>query len=159
MELILTDLGISIEYNDEAVVLDEKVDSYEAMARQRSRWLEAQYYFFCKFFKSGMRALVKGNFDHFHKVIQLALPPRTLMIVILFILGILGALSGANYIVVIAALMVVVNVMTYVITVPFRWLLRFGLVMLIDLPKLTWSAVKAVLMIPTASKNFIHTSH
>ncbi|WP_109831425.1 glycosyltransferase [Reichenbachiella versicolor] len=159
MELVLTYLGIKIDYNDEAIVLDEKVDSYEAMAKQRSRWLQAQYNFLAKFLKSGFRNLFKGNFDHFHKVLQLALPPRALMVVILLIAGIIGLVLGTSYIVIIAALMIVANVMTYVITVPIQWLLKFGFKMIIDLPKMIWSAIKALFLMPAAAKKFIHTQH
>lgn len=75
----LTRRGICIEYDQKALVFDEKVSRPDAFSRQRSRWIVAQFQHFRQFFPEALRLLLhNGNFDFFQKTVQMALPPRLL---------------------------------------------------------------------------------
>jgi len=64
LELRLTEMGESIAYAEDALVYDEKVASSEVFARQRGRWLAAQYTY-------GRRFIFILNISSF----ALAIPP------------------------------------------------------------------------------------
>ena len=90
MELVLTAQGTFIKYAHDLVVTDEKVSSFNSYEKQRGRWLESQYSFLKKSLKPALASLKQGNTDHFHKAMQLALPPRALAPFALMLLSILG---------------------------------------------------------------------
>lgn len=159
LELLLTQQGVFIKYNEEAVILDEKLVSYDAFAKQRSRWLEAQYNFLRKFIGSGMKSLASFQLDHGHKVLQLALPPRALMVVLLVITGALGFAVNNAFIYYLSIATIGINVLTYVLVIPTSWIYTYGLELSADIPKLLWSSTKALFMMRKASKTFIHTPH
>lgn len=70
-----------IEYVENAIVMDEKVQKKDVFATQRKRWLSAQFIYFKRYAASGMRELIKsGNFDFADKVYQMIMPPRILLI-------------------------------------------------------------------------------
>ena len=83
----------TIEYVDDAIVYDEKVQKSEVFANQRKRWLSAQFVYFRRFAVSGLRELfISGNFDFADKVYQMIQPPRILLIGVLTLLTFLVAL-------------------------------------------------------------------
>ncbi len=90
LELSMLKAGYGIEYLDDARVLDEKVQKKEVFAKQRKRWLSAQLIYFSRYAGDGFKDLLKkGNLDFFDKVIQMILPPRILLVGMLFIISML----------------------------------------------------------------------
>lgn len=80
LELKLTQRGVGIAYAPDAVVLDEKVDNPTTFARQRGRWLAAQYRYGRRFAGAALLSLFdKRQFDFFNKTLQMALPPRVVL--------------------------------------------------------------------------------
>lgn len=85
LELRLTRAGVTLHYDEQAMVYDEKVARPEVFARQRSRWLAAQYHYAGQFLPQAVIALFRsGNVDFFHKALQMTLPPRLFIPVLLF---------------------------------------------------------------------------
>ncbi len=81
LELKLLKDRNKIEYLHEALVLDEKVQKSEVFAKQRKRWLSAQFVYFGRYFLPGLYHLFfKGNLDFFDKVYQMISPPRILLV-------------------------------------------------------------------------------
>lgn len=81
LELRLLKDKHAIEYVEDAIVLDEKVQKTEVFAKQRKRWLSAQLVYFGRFASSGIQELfLSGNVDFADKVYQMILPPRILLI-------------------------------------------------------------------------------
>ena len=159
MERILTKEKTFIQYWQSAVVYDQKIDSSASYSKQRGRWLQAQYAFLLKHMAPSFRALLGGNWDYFHKVWQLALPPRALILVGLAVIFLL-ALEGAVFYIQAGALSaILINVLTYVLVTPWNWLKKFSGQLLLHLPGFLLSNIKALGFIPRARKSFIHTAH
>ncbi|MEX0359716.1 MAG: glycosyltransferase, partial [Allomuricauda sp.] len=167
LELKLLKNRTKIEYLNDALVLDEKVQKSEVFANQRKRWLSAQFVYFGRYFVPGLKELfTKGNIDFFDKVYQMVSPPRVLL------LGLVTLFSG---------LYLVINLVipNDLLVVPaIYWHISFGLTMLafvFAIPKKYYSAstLRAVLTLPKAfflmflslfklkgaNKKFIHTQH
>lgn len=90
IELRILRDGNKIEYVEDAYILDEKVQNVKVFAKQRTRWLAGQFYFFKKHAKEGIVQLLKGNIDYFDKVLQTMIPPRVIMIGLLPIMAFLS---------------------------------------------------------------------
>jgi len=81
LEMQFLGRGITIEYLPEALVYDEKTRKAEVFAKQRKRWLSAQFEMFREYGWSGVKQMVtRGNIDLFNKVVQMILPPRVLQL-------------------------------------------------------------------------------
>lgn len=80
LELLLLYDKIYIDYLDDVLVWDEKVQKSDAFSRQRQRWLSAQY----DALKIGLKklpgAVLNGNIDYCDKLFQWVLLPRVVMI-------------------------------------------------------------------------------
>lgn len=159
LELRLTQAGQKIAYAKNAKVYDEKVASSEVFARQRGRWLAAQYNYAYQFAPKGMRDLViKGNLDFFVKSIQMLLPPRLLLPVACVVMMTVCIPINMTFSAVFACLFLL-NVSTFLLAIPIeRWNgASFSLIS--KLPVLILKAVKAVFLIPSSTKTFYHTPH
>jgi len=165
IELKMLKDGHKIEYLDDALVFDEKVQKSEVFSNQRRRWLSAQlHYFRLDFLNSLKYLLLKGNLDYFDKAIQFIQPPRILL---------LGAVLGLGAIF-IAANLILENQMIYLLgwvkliaacllaflfSVP-RSFYNFKTVKaLASLPKGMLLMLGSLLKIKGANKQFIHTQH
>jgi len=159
LELRLTEMGESIAYAKDAVVYDEKVGNPEVFARQRGRWLAAQYTYARRFLGKGLVALLtRGQVDFFNKTIQMALPPRLLLPVALLVLATACIPFNVNYSAVFAGLFVL-NVSSFALAVPTSMWESASWMLISKLPQLVWQACRAVIMIPASAKTFYHTPH
>ena len=159
LELRLTRAGESIAYAREAVVYDEKVASEEVFARQRGRWLAAQYTYAGRFLPGALAHLVRrGNLDHFNKALQMALPPRLLLPVSLLALTTTALPWSTPWAAVFAALFLL-NAATFAIAIPPPMWEGASWLLVRRLPALVWQAGRAVAMIPASAKTFYHTPH
>ncbi|MFY0594625.1 glycosyltransferase [Roseivirga sp.] len=159
LELALTKKSIYIKYAHDIVVLDEKVANTQAFAKQRGRWLQAQYTFLFKSIKGGFKSLIKGNFDHFHKVMQLALPPRVLAPVLLFIAIAITALCGAYFLTAFSIVGLSATLISYLLALPTIQLMRNVFAIIRSIPKLIWGAIKAIGFMKASKTQFLHTEH
>lgn len=80
LELLLLRERIYIEYLDDVVVLDEKVQTEGAYYNQRRRWIAAQFYALGSALKNLPAALLTRNYDYADKLVQWCLPPRMLLV-------------------------------------------------------------------------------
>ena len=81
LELRLLKDRKKIDYLEDAIVFDEKVQNTEVFQNQRKRWLSAQFVYFGRYFLPGVRDLfLKGNLDFMDKVYQMVQPPRILQL-------------------------------------------------------------------------------
>lgn len=157
LEVRYTEKGTYIAYCPQAVVWDEKVRNKQHFHNQRRRWIAAQYANLFRFFPIGLQQLVQGNFDCFHRVLQMALPPRLLMPVMLaagsaiawlvdgypvFWLSLLGLNLGGMF-----------------LAIPRSFWQSGAWYSLFQLPGIIWQTLLATVRIRHANRNFIHTSH
>lgn len=159
LELKLTQNGITIAYNPDAIVLDEKIKKAENFARQRGRWLAAQYRYGRRFIGKGIKALLtRGMFDFFNKSLQMALPPRLVLPIFLAIGAFFTLLFGAATKWIWVALFAS-NVLSFLLALPREaWSMEF-LRALMHIPKAFFATLKALTLMRLAGKQFLHTPH
>lgn len=80
LEAMLLRERVYIDYLEDLVVLDEKVQSPEAYYNQRRRWIAAQFSALGSAVREFPAALLGGNVDYCDKLIQWCLPPRMLLL-------------------------------------------------------------------------------
>lgn len=157
MEALLLHQGVFIKYASEIHVFDEKVSNQDNFQRQRMRWMTAQVQSLISQLPKVPKALLHGNINFVDKVIQQALIPRSILIVLL------GAISVFMTIVVpdwcekwwILFAMLALSLFI-AIPAPLRTQ-SFKKVMAI--PNLVFKMLKNILHIDHKNTDFIHTEH
>ena len=61
LQIKIVEQRIKIEYLEDALVFDEKVDSLQAFQQQRKRWLSSQFVYIKQNFLPGIKQPIKGN--------------------------------------------------------------------------------------------------
>lgn len=168
LELTLLRDRVKIEYLNDALVYDEKVQKIEVFENQRKRWLSAQFVYFRRFFVAGLKDLfLKGNVDFFDKVYQMISPPRVLLLGFTFIFTVLSfvlrSLFGSIPLFTLDseawfhALALVV--IAFVIAIPVKFYNKQTLKAILTLPKAFLSMFLSLFKLKGANKKFIHTQH
>lgn len=150
--------GYRFDYLQETPVYDEKIKKPEAFAKQRKRWLSAQFVYLRRFSPEIPWAVRNRRFDFLDKILQTAMPPRILFLGGTFLIALLTLLLFRPLFSKWLALWLTVSC-TLAIAIPARLWNR----------KLFSAALYAghafVLMFLTlfrmkgANRRFIHTSH
>lgn len=159
-----------IEYVEEAIVLDEKVQKSEVFARQRKRWLSAQFIYFRRFVWSGLRELFRtGNLDFADKVYQMVQPPRILLLGLLTGIAFLMALIQLfapvwmwNHLLLDFSVWLTVwllAVLAFLFSVPARFYTLQTVRALVHLPASFFIMLMSLFRLKGANKRFIHTTH
>lgn len=158
LELRLTAVGVHLEYDEQAVIYDEKVSKAEAFTKQRSRWIAAQFRYFGRFFQKGVKSLRRGNFDFFNKTMQMALPPRLLLPVFLLIGVLFNWAVGSVWVWPWLAVFSL-NAMSWLLAMPRYCFQRENIIMWTHLPTIVLATLLAMRHLREANKRFIHTVH
>nr|WP_299340734.1 glycosyltransferase family 2 protein [Allomuricauda sp.] len=167
LELKLLKNRIRIEYLQDALVLDEKVQKSEVFANQRKRWLSAQFIYFGRYFSSGIKELfLRGNIDFFDKVYQMVSPPRVLLLGLVFAFSlfyfILGDLLKNSVLAIppsVWYLCLALIILAFFFAVPKRFYTRSTLKAVLKLPNAFLLMFLSLFRLKGANKKFIHTQH
>lgn len=167
LELKLLKNRIKIEYLDDAVVLDEKVQKSAVFANQRKRWLSAQFIYFGRYFFPGLRELLtKGNIDFFDKVYQMVSPPRVLLLglvtIITLMYFVMDVFLGLKSFIVSPTLWylsLALTIMAFAMAVPKKFYTTRTLLAVLTLPKAFLLMFLSLFKLKGANKKFIHTQH
>lgn len=157
MEALLLHQGIFIKYAPDIHVFDEKVSNQDNFQRQRMRWMTAQIQSLLSNLPKIPNAIIKGNIDFIDKIIQQALIPRSILIVLL------GGLSVFMTIVVpewcekwwILFFMLALSLF---IAIPTQLRLQ-SFKKVLAIPQLVFKMLKSILHIDYKNTDFIHTEH
>ncbi|WP_421753661.1 glycosyltransferase [Croceimicrobium sp.] len=84
-EFYLNEHRKTIDFIPHIPVYDEKVSQGKNFSNQRKRWIAGQFHALRVFFFPGLIALFKGNIGFFDKMLQMALIPKLLFALLLFI--------------------------------------------------------------------------
>ena len=165
IELKMLKAGHKIEYLDNAIVYDEKVQKAEVFTNQRRRWLSAQIHYFQQDFGSALLHLfTKGNIDYFDKAIQFIQPPRILLLGVLTILTIVFSISNLlirnNFQYSFAWIIIFVAcIISFMLSIPRIYYSKTTAKAMLDLPKGMILMLSSLLKIKGANKQFLHTKH
>ncbi|HMQ47692.1 MAG TPA: glycosyltransferase family 2 protein [Saprospiraceae bacterium] len=160
LELRITKAGIRIHYDHDAIVYDEKVRQAQHFSKQRSRWIAAQFYYARRFFPAALGLFFqKGNLDHLNKAAQMLLPPRLITPGVLVMLTVLCTLIGATGWGIAWGLVLAGNLLTFALAMPaYIWRKPYRRAFL-RIPLVFLYALKSLLGLRKANKQFIHTPH
>ena len=160
LELRLTRLGISLNYDPEAIVFDEKVCHSNQFSRQRSRWIAAQFRYAKLFVPSAfMRFILRGQFDHFNKAIQMALPPRLILPFALMLMSIVNLIFQNGTMAIVAFSALIINALSFILAMPKYCFALENRAMWFAIPRTLGATFMALTNLREASRRFIHTSH
>lgn len=155
--LVLWD-GHKIDYLDDALVYDEKVQINTHLTKQRRRWMAAQLEHFIKYNSLFCKALFKGNFDFCDKVFQMVFPPRILIV------G--GVILMATFTLLIDKmdmrkwLFDLILLLTTIFIATPRWLINSHLLKaMFSLPGIFLWMFLNLFNLKDANEEFIHTPH
>ncbi len=170
LEMMFLKAKYTIEYEDCALIYDEKTSRSDNFVNQRRRWLAAQVSYFRKNFLDGCYHLLRyGNVDYFDKVFQMIQPPRVLLAGLLFLLSLSIAFlalwknpTSDEWIIIwhqywIALL--VITLLALVIAVPKKFFNLKTAKAILALPRVFLLMVISLLRMKGAGKKFIHTTH
>lgn len=158
LEELLLRQHIHIHYADSIRVLDEKVQQKEAMGKQRKRWIATQFFLAGLMWKRVPQAILKGNGDYLLKAFQSIIPPRSILMALLFMLAILTTLIPFLSCEKWWVLLIVLLAGMY-IAIPTSMRNKQLYQALKEVPYFVCSMVVNLFRSKGASKKFIHTSH
>lgn len=161
MEVRLLRASHSIEYLENALVYDEKVQEAGIFENQRKRWLSAQFHYLgLYFFDSVKQLFLKGNVDYFNKVLQFMLLPRVMLLGITLILG-LAALILPDILPYgrIGVLLPFLVLFSLYLATPAYLRNKRSIIALRRIPLTMLLLFRTLLRLKGANKKFIHTPH
>jgi len=158
LEALLLKQKIYIHYEPEIHVYDEKVSNKDNFQKQRLRWMTAQIQSLINLLPYIPKAIVTLNIDFIDKTIQQALIPRSMLIVITFVMACLITLLSRVWCLKWWLLFLFICLSLYVSTPKqLRKHSVFG--KLFSLPMLVWKMLANILKIDHKNTDFIHTEH
>ena len=156
---ILTDRH-KIEYLNDVLVYDEKVQKSEVFYNQRRRWLSSQGRNLLKYFKEAIKRLLQGNIDYFNKVYQWSHPPRIIYIGTLILLSsAIILLHPSPRMVALWGGLLIAGVLSFLLAIPRRYYTLNTLRAFLSIPKAFYLMFKALFQVKGSNKQFIHTEH
>ena len=157
MEALLLHQGVFIKYAPDIHVFDEKVSNQDNFQRQRMRWMTAQVQSLFSQLPKVPKALLHGNINFVDKVIQQALIPRSILIVLLGGISVLMTLIVPEWCEKWWILLGVLAISLF-IAIPSQ-LRKRSFSKVLAIPGLVLRMFKNILHIDRKNTDFIHTQH
>ena len=158
LEALLLMQGVYIHYEESIPVFDEKVSNKDNFQKQRLRWMTAQIQSLFRMLPYIPKAILTGNIDFIDKTIQQALIPRSMLIVLTFMMACLITLLSQVWCLKWWLLFLFICLSLYIATPrQLRSHSVFG--KLLSLPTLVWKMILNILKIDRKNTDFIHTTH
>lgn len=159
LELKMLSEKKKIEYLPDVFIYDEKVQDRDVFIKQRRRWLSAQLYY-TRYFSSAFRSFFRdGNIDFLDKAFQMLLPPRILLLGILFFFSIATFFINPFPITVIWLSLLFCSILSFLLSVPKKFFNISTFKALLLLPTGFFLMAFSLLTTSGANKKFIHTQH
>jgi len=160
LELELLRNRIRIEYLNNAYVLDEKVQNTQVFYKQRKRWIYAQLIYFGKdILRATWHLIARGNLDYFDKTIQFSMPPRIVLLGLLFLINVADMFFRCSLLPTLWIIALAMNIVTLLISIPRRYYTLNTLTALLSLPGIFFLMVLMIFRLKGTNKEFIHTEH
>ena len=166
LEFKFAEKRIAIEYLQDAIVLDEKIQKSSDFSNQRRRWLATQFIYLNRYFIQGCKELFfKGNINFFDKVWQMVVPPRilllggTCLLTLAYSLLVFTFSIDSNVSVYLWFLNLLITVTAFVLALPKSFYTTSTLKAMLSLPSAFVRMALLLFKLKGANKKFIHTSH
>lgn len=162
LQLEIVARGYHIHYLESALIFDEKIENPAAFSNQRRRWISSQFLYFRRFWKPGVKMLLKGNVDYFNLAFcHNLMMPRMLLIAAICFFTLIAAIFHAYLAVPLIwwAVLFLLNAISLALPLPAAFYRRYLGTALLNLPKAIWMMVLLLFRIKGANKTFIHTQH
>jgi cellulose synthase/poly-beta-1,6-N-acetylglucosamine synthase-like glycosyltransferase len=159
IELTMLGEGKRIEYLENAMVFDEKVQIPDVFVKQRRRWLSAQIHYSKYFFKALKSLISKGNIDFFDKSAQMLLPPRILLLGLLPLFTLLSLLFNPLNISILWGGLFLLCILALFFAIPTTFYNKSTLAAISTLPRGFFLMLVSLFSTKGANKRFIHTQH
>lgn len=158
LEALLLMQKIYIHYEPGIHVFDEKVSNKDNFQKQRLRWMTAQIQSLFRLLPYIPKAIMTFNLDFIDKTIQQALIPRSMLVVLTFVMSVLMTIVSRVWCIKWWSLFLAVCMALYIATPKqLRRHSVFGKIL--SLPVLVWKMVVNILKIDRKNTDFIHTTH
>ena len=158
LEALLLRQKIHIHYEPDIHVYDEKVSNKDNFQKQRLRWMTAQIQSLFSLLPYVPKAIMDGNIDYIDKTFQQALIPRSMLIVLTFILATFVTILSLDWCLKWWLLFLFICLSLYVSTPKqLRSHSVFGKIL--SIPVLVWKMILNILKIDRKNTDFIHTTH
>jgi cellulose synthase/poly-beta-1,6-N-acetylglucosamine synthase-like glycosyltransferase len=162
LQLLFIENHIKIQYLENAIVFDEKIDAPSSFAHQRRRWLSSQYIYFKKYLQKGISQLLQANISYFNiAVLYNLFPTRSLTIISLCVLASVATLVqpviSISYIY--WWLLLVIYISALLFAIPKQFYNKEFLSAILKLPYALLIMIKSLFRLKGADKQFIHTKH
>jgi len=158
LEALLLMQGVYIHYEESIPVFDEKVSNKDNFQKQRLRWMTAQIQSLLHLLPHVPQAIITGNIDLIDKTVQQALIPRSMLIVLTFVMACLITLLSKVWCLKWWLLFLFICISLYVATPrQLRSHSVFGKIL--SIPLLVWKMILNILKIDRKNTDFIHTTH
>ena len=159
LEMRLIRDHFQIDYLEDALCYDEKVQNAAVFERQRARWIAAQLKYLRRNLPSGIVQLFQGNIDYFDKVFLTLFLPRVILLGFLIIgVGVAMLLSSMGLLLLAGGQLILLLFSFYVAT-PTDLLKRITWKEISQVPGLFFRFLRSLTQIGEASKRFINTPH
>ena len=160
LEISLLRDKITIEYDENAHVYDEKVQKSKTFVTQRTRWLANQFIYARENFSNSLVQLFRNhNIDFFDKVFQQMLPPRIFLLGFLFIISILSLAFQQLYFQWLWIGLTSICVLSLLISIPKHLYNLATLKAVFSLPQGFLFMMLSLFRIYKAKQGFGHTTH
>lgn len=159
LQLDIVRQDIRIEYLEDALIFDEKVDSPYAFGQQRQRWVSSQFIYLKRFFLPAFRLLFRGNISYFNlAIVNNFILPRAFLFIILPLLVVL-AIFISNASLIASIILLALYCITMLIALPTELINK-------NLWQAVWKMPRAIMIMfgtlfrmKQSNKTFIHTVH
>jgi len=157
MEALLLHQGVFIKYAPDIHVFDEKVSNQDNFQRQRMRWMTAQIQSLLSQLPKVPYALFHGNINYVDKVLQQALIPRSILIVLLGGISVLMTLFIPDWC---EKWWILFGLLALALFIALPSQLRIrSFAKVFAIPGLVLRMLKNILHIDHKNTDFIHTEH
>lgn len=158
LELTLFKESKRIGYLPDAYVWDEKIQNQKDFARQRRRWLSAQFHYLGEFFSDLPSAIKAGKWDFCDKMFQQMSLPRVIIAGVIFIISVVQSFICWPVSIKWWMLLGFLS-LSLALAVPKELYTRRLCEALISLPGSFWGMFLNLFRLKGANKKFIHTEH
>jgi cellulose synthase/poly-beta-1,6-N-acetylglucosamine synthase-like glycosyltransferase len=165
LEALLMREGIFVKYEEDILVMDEKVSSRDNFQRQRLRWMTGQVQALLRMIPYLPKAILKGNVNYVDKTLQQALLPRSILLAVVPVMALLTTLLDVltrHSLTLVSAkwwLLLLLFALSLFLAIPSRLRSRAVFSKVGRLPALVGRMMGNLFRIDKNNTDFIHTTH